>query len=517
MSGREGGGSIRTLHCDVLVVGAGPTGLMLACCLVKLGWSVVVIDGKSGPTVESRALVLQARTMEIYDQLEIADRALSQSATARSVVPGFAKRRFRRVDLGRLGTGVTPYRQLTVLEQSRNEELLVDRLGELGGGSVEWNHPLATLSVADDGTSVTAQTGGEDPLTIHARYCVGADGGSSRVREIAGIPFDGVTNPHTFYVIDAIGVEGLALDAVNVRFAASDFLLAFPMGHGDHARLLGVVPDVAGAAITEEAVQRTLRDVFGVRYAASRWFATYRVHHRVARTFRAGPLFLAGDAAHVHSPVGAQGMNTGLQDAHNLACKISDVLGGRADERYLERYEAERRPVAVRLVSTTDRLFGVVTSDRRMPRLVRRWIFPSVAPLAATIVPRLSGSSRLFEYLSQTRIHYRMSADRGGRRRGEVVGRRLPWNGDNHRALRAWEWQVHAYGEADAATRRRLRARLGVPVKWFPGVRNRRLRSGYCYLVRPDGFVRAEAPAEAAFDAFSACAPPFQPRKPDLE
>ena len=498
--------TIRTLQPDVVVVGAGPTGLMMACCLAKLGRSVVVIDGKSGPTAESRALVLQARTLEIYDQLEIADRALAESAPARAVVPGFEKRPFRRIDLGRLAAGLTPYRQLTVLEQSRNEQLLLDRLIELGG-SVEWDHPLTALDVADD--AVTAQTGGPDPLTIRARYCVGADGSSSRVREIAGIPFDGVTNPHTFYVVDAIGVQGLAADAINLRFAASDFLLTFPMGHIDHQRLLGVVPDAAGTGISEQAVQRTLRDVFGIRYASSRWFATYRVHHRVARRFRAGPVFLAGDAAHVHSPVGAQGMNTGLQDAHNLACKMSDVLAGRADDSYLERYEAERRPVAVRLVATTDRMFGVITSDRRVPRFLRRRILPYVAPIGASLVPRLVGSSRIFGYLSQTRIHYPMSTDDtpGGQggfgRRGRVVGRRLPWNGDNYRDLRAMDWRVHAYGDVDAATRRRIRTRLGVPVRSFPRVRDRRLRSGYCYLVRPDGFVRAEAPAESAAAVFA--------------
>lgn len=489
--------SIRTLHSDVVVVGAGPTGLMMACCLAKLGRSVVVIDGKSGPTVESRALVLQARTLEIYDQLEIADRALSESAPARAVVPGFEKRPFRRIDLGRLAAGLTPYRQLTVLEQSRNEQLLLDRLGELGG-SVEWNRPLAALDVEAD--SVTAQTGGPDPLTIRARYCLGADGSSSRVREIAGIPFDGVTNPHTFYVIDAIGAEGLSTDAINLRFAASDFLLTFPMGHVDHQRLLGVVPDAEGTGISERTVQRTLRDVFGIRYASSRWFATYRVHHRVARRFRDGPVFLAGDAAHVHSPVGAQGMNTGLQDAHNLACKISDVLAGRAADSYLDRYEAERRPVAVRLVATTDRMFGVITSDRRMPRFLRRRIIPYVAPIGASLVPRLVGSSRLFGYLSQTRIRYRMGAhdtSRARGRQGKVVGRRLPWNGDNYRDLRTMDWQVHAYGDVDAPTRERLQAALGVPVRWFPQVRNRLLRSGHCYLVRPDGFVLAEAPANA--------------------
>ena len=135
-------------------------------------------------------------------------------------------------------------------------------------------------------------------------------------------------------------------------------------------------------------------------------------------------------------------MNTGLQDAHNLACKINDVLTGVAAESYLDRYGAERRPVAQRLVSTTDAMFGVITSDRTVPRLIRSSVVRYLAPIVASFVPRLVRSSRIFEYLSQTRIHYWMSE--GARRashgrRGKVVGRRLPWNGDNYDSLRGYD------------------------------------------------------------------------------
>ena len=147
--------------------------------------------------------------------------------------------------------------------------------------------------------------------------------------------------------------------AVNLRFGDTQFLLAFPMTGAGHHRLIGVVRTAADEEVTEAPVRATLERVFGVTYESALWFSTYRVHHRVAERFRQGPVFLAGDAAHVHSPVGAQGMNTGLQDAHNLACKIADVLRRGAPDAYLDRYEAERMPVARRLVGTTDTLFGV--------------------------------------------------------------------------------------------------------------------------------------------------------------
>jgi len=494
----------RTLDVDVVVVGAGPTGLMLASCLTKLGVSSVLLDGKSEPTRESRALVHQARTMEIYDQLGVIDHVLAQAEVASEIVPGFEARRFRSINLRRLATGVTPYPHLYVLEQSKTERVLVDQLENLGG-KVYWSHPVRGLSVTADG-GVDCTTGGADIHMVHARYCVGADGSSSLVRELIGIPFEGKTNEHTFYVTDAMHVKGLAEKSINLRFGVRDFLLAFPMGDQADQRLLGVVRGNADA-VTEATTRRTLQRVFDVTYAASRWFSTYRVHHRVAARFRKGPVFLAGDAAHVHSPVGAQGMNTGLQDAHNLACKISDVLAGRATDRYLDRYGGERRPVAQRLVSTTDAMFGVITSDRRIPRALRSSVVRYLAPIAASLVPRLVRSSRIFEYLSQTRIHYWMSdearrASHG--RRGKVVGRRLPWNGDNYESLRGMVWQVHAYGSVDRRGLKRLARRLALPAETFPQVRNRKIRSGTCYLIRPDGFVAAESALQTAAEKFGA-------------
>ena len=187
-----------------------------------------------------------------------------------------------------------------------------------------------------------------------------------------------------------------------------------------------------------------------------------------------------------------------------------------APDSYLDRYGAERMPVARRLVGTTDTVFGIVTSDRRGPRLLRRWVLPAAAPIAAGVVPRLPGASRLFQYLSQTRIHYWMSDDaRATRRghRGRVVGRRLPWNGDNYDALRGLRWQVHVYGAVDAAVLRELRGQTPLPVAHFPVVRGHRLREGRCYLVRPDGFVAAAGPLAGAAAGIRR-ALPFTPRAP---
>src|SRR3982751_2186080 len=351
--------------CDVLVAGAGPTGLMLANWLIKLGVDVIVVDGKDGPTRESRALVLQARSIEIYDQLGLGDEVLEAANRADAVTPGFLDRVFGRIPLGPLGARVTPYPYIEILEQSRNEEILYDNLRKLGT-DVRWETTVTAVTQTDHGGE--AKVGND---TIRARFCVGCDGANSAIRKARRIGFEGVTNPHRFFVIDALGTGGMVANAINVRPGSDDFLLGFPMRGLGTWRLIGLVRDDDGdGELTEDDVRPRIRQ-FAVTYDRARWFATYRVHHRVATAFRDGPFFLAGDAAHVHSPVGGQGMNTGLQDAHNLAFKLADVLQGRAGDGWLDRYAAERRPVAQTLVATTDRLFGFVTSQRLPLRTMR--------------------------------------------------------------------------------------------------------------------------------------------------
>ncbi|BFU46518.1 FAD-dependent monooxygenase [Krasilnikovia sp. MM14-A1004] len=493
------------LSCDVLVVGAGPTGLMLANWLVKLGVRVVVVDGKPGPTRESRALVVQARSLEVYDQLGLGETVLSAAQRAVALAPGFGDRVFGRIPLGALGEGLTPHPYLEILEQSRNEQILYAHLRELGG-DVRWGERLTALAERDGG--VEASTG---DTTIRARFCVGADGANSIVRRERGIEFEGITNPHRFYVIDATAVGGLVEAAVNVRPGGDEFLLGFPMAGRGNWRLIGLARDSDGdGEVTEQDARDRIKTGFAVTYGDSRWFATYRVHHRVAAAFRDGPFFLAGDAGHVHSPVGGQGMNTGLQDAHNLAFKLADVVHGRAGDGWLDRYEAERRPVAQVLVRTTDRLFGAITSQRFAARALRRAVVPLLAPVGVRTLPQASAGSRLFGYVGQLRIHYWMDPDaerRSGGHRDPVVGRRLPWAGGNFEVLRTLEWQVHAYGGVDAATL----PDLNLPVHVFPEAPQTPLRPGWLYLVRPDGFVAAAATPDTAKSIFAAALPHPRP------
>ncbi|WP_105032126.1 FAD-dependent monooxygenase [Arthrobacter ruber] len=492
---------------EVLVVGAGPTGLMLANWLVKLGVPVAVIDGKDGPTVESRALGVHSRSMEIYDQLGVVDGVLAEAQHAESLRQGYGRKAFTPIPLTRLGQGLTPYPGMYMLEQSANERILAANL-QATGGSVRWRHRLATLEQHDGAVSAVVE-GPAGTSTIRARFAVGCDGASSAVRSLCGTPFEGTTSRQSFYLVDALGVRGLSPASVNIRQGATEFLLAFPMRPAEDGRsgqrLIGIAGDDT-PPITEDVARRRLAEGFGVTYEDHRWFSTYRVHHRIAARFRTGSVFLAGDAAHVHSPVGAQGMNTGLQDAHNLAFKLADVVAARAPESLLDRYEAERRPVAVRLLRTTDTVFRGVTSRRRTAVLVRRYVPQVVLPVAMAVLPRLPVGRRLAGYLGQLRIHYRMPGSPPGRRRDAVVGRRLPWTGENFAALRTAVWQLHLYAGDDAAARLAgvVAGELGLPLSTFATTGSTPLEAGVLYLVRPDGFVAAAATPAKALPAFDA-------------
>ncbi|SDD48484.1 FAD-dependent monooxygenase [Auraticoccus monumenti] len=490
-----------TLDTDVLVVGAGPTGLMLACWLARLGVDHVLVDEGTGPTRESRAVVLQACSMELYAQLGMVDAVRDRVSWASGLRPGWERRPAPGVVPLAVMMGMqSPHPGVHVLEQSENERLLGARLRELGS-DVAWSSRLLELHQGDGRVRALLATP-SGPRTVTARWCVGTDGAGSTVRQQTGIAFRGSTAAQTFWVADAATVEGLEEGRITLRAGADRFLLTFPLGPGRH-RLIGVLGD--GEEADPQRVTAELGERFDVRVSDLRWFSSYRVHHKVAESFRRGRVLLAGDAAHVHSPVGGQGMNTGLQDAHGLAFKLAAVLAGQAGEDHLDHHDLERRPVALRLVGSTDRVFTAVVDRSRAAVLARRLAVPLLAPVVSLVVGRLPVARRLAGYVGQLRIHYWRSPEHRRRSRGRrdpVVGRRLPWTGDNHESLRSADWQVHGYGtELPALTglpslvtrthRFSPRPELGlVPGRWL--------------LVRPDGFVAAAAsPARAAavFDA----------------
>jgi hypothetical protein len=245
--------------------------------------------------------------------------------------------------------------------------------------------------------------------------------------------------------------------------------------------------------IGQQEALAAARAELGLAYDGVDWFSSYRVHHRVATTFRKGSVFLAGDAGHVHSPVGGQGMNTGLQDAHNLALLLADVRQGRLGTAALDRYEQERRPVAVMLVKVTDRLFGFIGRRNRRTALFRR----RVSRIGARLAPRLLSTRlgrRIGGYLGQYRIRYNFTAKIAPTptwATDPAVGLRLPPVPGNHVPLRTLAWQLHTYGTE--AARPDLPAWIEGP-HHFPADQKGRLQAGRLYLIRPDGYIAASLP-----------------------
>ena len=481
----------------VLIVGAGPTGLALALALVKCGITPRIIDMKPGVVRESRAVGVQARTLEFYRQLGIADQVVSAGTQVGKI---FMRRRGRAVteiDVANFGSGLSTFPFILCLPQDEHERLLASHLAGLGV-HVEWNRKLLTLQ--DTGTEVKARLAGKDgDEECIAHYVVGCDGGRSRVREELQLGFPGATSQKTYFVAD-VEATGDATDPVQAAGSfsfcldAADFMLVLPARGSGSYRLIGLLPDGSTGGTTEfDDIRRTVEKTTGVHVDKVNWFSTYRVHHRVADHFGVGRVFVAGDAGHVHSPLGGQGMNTGIGDAVNLSWKLAAVLQHRADTSILDTYEAERIPFARLLVATTDKLFQRISGAGMGRRIARRILFLHV-------IPRLLHYGRtrrlVFRRISQAHVNYRGSRLSEGSTGDIEAGDRLPWVAldaarDNYLPLRSFEWQIHVYGYAEKAMREAARA-AGVPLHefaWSAAMETARFAQNACYLIRPDGYI----------------------------
>ncbi len=491
--------TLTDMDTDVLVAGAGPTGLVLALWLARAGVAVRVIDKSAEPGTTSRAVVVQARTLEFYDQLGIADEIVAAGLEFGSVNLWANAERRAHVDFGRLGEGASPFPFALIYPQDEHERLLIAKLAALGV-TVERGSELEGFEQRADG--VVARAGG---AKLEARFLAGCDGAHSTVRQTLGLGFAGGTYEHLFYVAD-VGASGPLMNhELHVSLDAADLMALFPLAAPGRARLFGRLPDSVASGAKQlgwDAVSQDLFARLGLRVERVHWFSTYRVHHRVARRFRDGRVFLLGDAAHVHSPVGGQGMNTGIGDAVNLAWKLAGVLRGRVGASLLASYEPERMAFARRLVSTTDRVFQLATRSGPLAARVRVGLVPALVAAAG----RTRAARRfLFRTVSQTAITYRESDVSVGRAGALHAGDRLPWLGtgaeaDNFTPLASLGWQAHVYGTAvvDFAA---ACARRALPLHvfaWSAAAEKAGFVRGAGYLVRPDGHLAFVEPEQRA-------------------
>lgn len=357
---------------------------------------------------------------------------------------------------------------------------------------VQWQ--TECLGFEDCGDHVVVQLRSTDgsEQRCEAAYIAGCDGARSVVRHALGTDFSGATYEKYFYVANVQASGPTANGDVNVALDQADFVLWLGYDDQGRGRLIGVADDDSEHAesLGFDAVGHRALASVGLQVAKVHWFSTYRVHHRVADHYRRGRAFLVGDAAHIHSPVGGQGMNTGIGDAINLAWKLASVLRQGALDALLDSYEDERRAFALTLVETTDRASTFITAGGRLADFVRTRIAPRLASLACGL-----GAVRAYAFrlVSQTMIRYRDSPISAGQAGAVHGGDRLPWvrAADNYGPLAAIAWQVHVYGTARsdlvawcAAQRIALH-----PFDFSPSHAATGLLRNAAYLIRPDSYV----------------------------
>jgi hypothetical protein len=331
------------------------------------------------------------------------------------------------------------------------------------------------------------------------------------VRQGLRIGFPGGEYTHLFYVADVTAGGAVGNGELHVALDDTDFLAIFPLDEHGRMRFVGTIrEELANAQVGDSQPELSWNDVskrvlnwIQADVQRVNWFSTYRVHHRVAEHFREGRVFLLGDAAHIHSPVGGQGMNTGIGDAVNLGWKLAAVLRGRADATILDTFEPERIAFARRLVATTDQAFTAVTSNGDLARLVRLRIVPYVIP---TLLSANRSRRFLFRTVSQIAINYRSSELSEGRTGKLHAGDRLPWvkapeQTDNFAPLASLEWQAHYYGSALCPDIRRLCTQRQLALHtfaWQPQFAEQGLRENAVYLIRPDGYIALADPEAKA-------------------
>jgi len=491
---------------EVLISGAGPTGLALALWLTHLGVKVRIIDKSPHRADTSRALVTHARTLELYDQLGIAEDVVARGQKFEGVRMWAKGVERARADLGDMGAGISPFPFALMFPQDEHELLLIEHLKRVGV-AVERPVELRDFRQGDGGViaRLASPAGGEE--RVEARFLAGCDGAHSTVRTTIAAGFPGGEYSRMFYVADVVASGPVMNGDLNLALDAGDFLAIFPMKGDGRARLVGDIEHAGGDTLTFDDVSHKAIERLGVRVERVNWFSSYRVHHRVAATWRSGSAFLLGDAAHIHSPVGGQGMNTGIGDAINLAWKLAAVIKGGASDALLDTYQSERIAFARRLVATTDRAFQTVSRDDPVARFTRL----SVAPTMLPVLLRLPVFRRLmFLTVSQTGIDYRGKGLAQGSAGRVAGGDRLPWveGGDNFAPLRTLGWHVQVHGATEAGVAEAC-ADAGLELArfdWSEAAGRAGFKEGAFHLVRPDGYVAlvAERDAASALSAFQA-------------
>jgi len=392
---------------QVVIVGAGPTGLSMAAQLVRHNIDFIIIEKNEKTTTLSKAIAVQARTLEIFQELGIVEEAIKRGQETTSLNLFYKGVRRLNVNVTDLGEGLSNFPFALSLEQSKTEALLLEYI-QSKGKQVQWKSELTHLEQNKNGVTVYYKDSNGKEQKVETSYLAGCDGAKSVVRHELNLPFKGSTEPKLFYVADVLlkspVIKGSALYMYMIK---KGFVLFFPLEGEGHYRIVGVIPE--GLSTDHEyifsEIEKTIKEqiISPVNFEKLQWFSTYKVHTRKADFFMKGRCFIVGDAAHIHTPAGGQGMNTGIQDGYNLAWKIAYTIRGQANKEVLKSYDTERTANAKHLLQTTDRMFDLMSGVNPFWNFLRLNFFP----LFLKIISRNKMIRRqIFPLISQTGIAY---------------------------------------------------------------------------------------------------------------
>jgi len=377
------------LDTDVLIVGAGPVGLFLANECARRGLRYRIVEARATQSEHSKALAIFPRTMEIFDMAGLVDPFLEQAnrvTSVRVVAHGntLAHMQFTPEE--------SPYQFVAMVPQNITERLLVEELVRKGG-TVEYETTFVSAAESDDHVSVTL-VHNDQPLKLTAAFVVGCDGAHSAVRHLLKLPFAGAEYDDSFILADVETNDALPANELQLCPNEVGPVAIFPMS-ATRRRIVASIKVIDGEVPSLELVQKILaeRAPSGIEARALHWSSYFRIHHRQVAQLRVGRMFIAGDAAHIHSPFGGQGMNTGLHDVWNLVWKLDLVVHGHGNEQLLDSYNAERRPVIKQVIDTTHFLTKALGTPSKLAQLLRDTVIPMVsrlAPFQHAFVQRLS-------------------------------------------------------------------------------------------------------------------------------
>jgi 2-polyprenyl-6-methoxyphenol hydroxylase-like FAD-dependent oxidoreductase len=374
---------------DILIVGAGPVGLFLANECARRNLKYRIVEARAGQSEHSKALAIFPRTMEIFDMAGLVEPFLRAANRVTSVQIVTASKTLAHM---RFEPHESPYAFISMVPQDVTEELLVESL-RLRGGSVEYETTFVSAQQSSDRVVVTLESHGQR-TDVTAAFVVGCDGAHSAVRHQLDLPFEGAEYNDMFILADAQTNEVLPADQLQLCPSEHGPVAIFPMS-ATRRRIVATVDRADSDAPSLALVQQVLRQRGPAGFEAREllWSSFFRIHHRQVAQLRVGRIFVAGDAAHIHSPFGGQGMNTGLHDIWNLAWKLDLAAQGRASDALLDSYNAERRPVIRQVIETTHMLTKAMGTPNKFAQTIRDTMIPMVsrlAPFQHAFVQRLS-------------------------------------------------------------------------------------------------------------------------------